>query len=62
MVAKKEINDGGFLLSHTVAHAVPSTRVSLTAVFGMGTGVASLLLPPSLISFKESQIYGWTEY
>ena len=40
---KKSVSDGGDLLSHTVAHAVPSAQASLTAVFGMGTGVASLL-------------------
>ena len=37
------INDSDDLLSHTVARAVPSTQKSLTAVFGMGTGVASSL-------------------
>ena len=31
---------GDVLLSHAVAHAVPSTLWGLTAVFGMGTGVA----------------------
>ena len=40
---KKGVSNGGDLLSHTVAHAVPSAQASLTAVFGMGTGVASLL-------------------
>ena len=40
---EKGVSDGGDLLSHTVAHAVPSAQTSLTAVFGMGTGVASLL-------------------
>ena len=43
-------DDGGDLLSHTVASAVPSALMSLTAVFGMGTGVSSSLLPPSLFS------------
>ena len=37
---------GGFLLSHAVAHAVPSAQRSLTSVFGMGTGITSSLLPP----------------
>ena len=41
---KKRI--GSDLLSHTVAHAVPSALKSLTSVFGMGTGVTSSLLPP----------------
>ena len=40
---KKGVSDGGDLLSHTVAHAVPSARAGLTSVFGMGTGVAPLL-------------------
>jgi len=31
--------DGGDLLCHSVAGTVPSARVSLTSVFGMGTGV-----------------------
>ena len=39
---------GGDLLSHPVAQAVPSALKSLTAVFGMGTGVTSSLLPPKI--------------
>jgi hypothetical protein len=31
---------GGDLLSHAVAHAVPSALEGLTSVFGMGTGVS----------------------
>src|SRR5438874_9924956 len=31
---------GSDLLSHAVAHAVPSAQEGLTSVFGMGTGVA----------------------
>ena len=34
---------GGDLLSHTVSRAVSSAQQSLTSVFGMGTGVASVL-------------------
>ena len=34
---------GSDLLSHTVAHAVPSAEEGLTTVFGMGTGVTLLL-------------------
>jgi hypothetical protein len=41
-----EKNFGGDLLSHTGPRAVPSALKSLTSVFGMGTGVASSLLPP----------------
>ena len=37
------IKNGGVLLSHTVARAVPSAQKSLTSVFGMGTGGSSLL-------------------
>jgi hypothetical protein len=44
-----ELNPGAFrffkpgdvLLSHAASRVVPSTQWSLTAVFGMGTGVAS---------------------
>ena len=39
-------NPGGFLLSHAVARAVPSAPRGLTAVFGMGTGVALSTQPP----------------
>ena len=42
-IKKRVVGDGGDLLFHTVAHAVPSAQTSLTTVFGMGTGVASLL-------------------
>ena len=37
---------GDVLLSHIVSHAVPSALKSLTSVFGMGTGVTSLLSSP----------------
>ena len=37
---------GDFLLSHTVARAVPSGLRSLTTVFGMGTGGSSSLKSP----------------
>ena len=36
-------NPGDVLLSHAVAHAVSLAMRSLTAVFGMGTGVSSAL-------------------
>ena len=39
-------NPGGFLLSHTVARAVPSAPRGLTSVFGMGTGVTLSTQPP----------------
>ncbi len=41
-----KINPGGYLLSHTVAHAVPSAFAGLTSLFGMGRGVAPQLLSP----------------
>ena len=41
-----EIKPGDFLLSHTVACAVPSGLRSLTSVFGMGTGGSSSLGSP----------------
>ena len=44
---KNKKKAGNDLLSHTVTHAVPSTRKSLTTEFGMGSGVASLLLSPA---------------
>jgi hypothetical protein len=40
---------GSFLLSQAVSSQVPSALESLTSVFGMGTGVSSLLSPPYAI-------------
>ena len=37
---------GGVLLSHDLAVIVPSALEGLTAVFGMGTGVAPPVLSP----------------
>jgi hypothetical protein len=47
---------GDFLLSHTLARAVPSGLRGLTSVFGMGTGgTLSLGSPKSGLSFwRES--------
>ena len=39
MAGAPDKNPGGVLLSHAVAHAVPSAQQGLTSVFGMGTGV-----------------------
>jgi hypothetical protein len=49
---------GGVLLSHTVSRAVPSALKSLTAVFGMGTGVTSSLSPPKTekIEIQETRL------
>ena len=41
-------DSGDVLLSQAVAHQVSSALKSLTTVFGMGTGVTSLLLPPNV--------------
>lgn len=40
------------LLSQASKDQVPSTLKSLTAVFGMGTGVASSLKTPGILSSK----------
>jgi hypothetical protein len=39
-------NSGSYLLSHTVARAVPSAQEGLTSVFGMGTGGSPPIQPP----------------
>ena len=39
---------GGDLLSRAASHQVSSALQSLTSVFGMGTGGASLLSPPNV--------------
>src|SRR3989440_7777665 len=51
-------NPGGFLLSHTVARAVPSAPRGLTSVFGMGTGVALSTQPPENFS-KKDDLWSW---
>src|SRR5262245_16211993 len=43
---------GSDLLSHAVAHAVPSAQEGLTSVFGMGTGVAPPASPPGIESAR----------
>ena len=48
---------GGNLLSHRVAPAVPSALWSLTSVFGMGTGGASELSPPTKVTILMERIY-----
>jgi hypothetical protein len=44
---------GDVLLSHTVTRAVPSALRGLTAVFGMGTGVALSLWSPGKIQLNS---------
>jgi hypothetical protein len=39
-------NPGNDLVSHAVAHAVPSAQRGLTSVFGMGTGVTLSVRSP----------------
>ena len=41
---------GSYLLSHSVAAAVPSAQEGLTSVFGMGTGMTLPLSPPARLS------------
>ena len=50
-------NPGGFLLSHTVARAVPSAPRGLTSVFGMGTGVTLSTQPPE--NFSKDGLWSW---
>lgn len=50
---------GGFLLSHTLAGAVPSAFTGLASRFGMGLGVSPWLLPPQvLIVFHPFFVFG----
>lgn len=44
----RNMESGGDLLSRTVTSQVPSALKGLTSVFGMGTGVSTLLSPPDL--------------
>ena len=48
---------GSFLLSRAVTSQVSSALQSLTAVFGMGTGVSSVLSPPSFLNTILSFLY-----
>ena len=45
-------NSGGDLLSQGVSPQVPSARVGLTAVFGMGTGVSPPPWPPETLLYR----------
>ncbi len=45
-------NPGGVLLSQGASPQVPSALASLTAVFGMGTGVSSPPWPPEIVRSK----------
>src|SRR5436305_4302355 len=50
---------GDDLLSHTLAHAVPSALRGLTAVFGMGTGVSPSPQSPENLNWKEQAVYSY---
>jgi hypothetical protein len=54
-----KFNLGNVLLSHTVAHAVPSALKGLTSVFGMGTGVSPSPWSPR-ISFTRKRVDAYT--
>ena len=47
---------GNFLLSHTLAHAVPSGLRGLTAVFGMGTGGSPSLRSPRIAANHDNTV------
>src|SRR5487761_795966 len=51
-----EINPGGDLRSRVVTNAVSSALRSLTAVFGMGTGVTPAVRPPETCRLEAR---GW---
>src|SRR5687768_7631167 len=45
-------NPGNDLVSHAVAHAVPSAQRGLTSVFGMGTGVTLSVRSPETCDYQ----------
>ena len=45
----KDKKSGSDLISRAVSSQVPSARLSLTSVFGMGTGGSSMPLPPEMV-------------
>ena len=49
----RSIYPGSDLLSHAVAHAVPSALEGLTSVFGMGTGVSPPQWPPGILKYSS---------
>ena len=54
----QENDPGNVLLSHAVAHAVPSALRGLTTVFGMGTGVTPSLWSPGNRIVRISKCHG----
>ena len=53
------ICSGSYLLSRAVSHQVSSALQSLTTVFGMGTGVTSVLSPPDKLTMQILNSIGW---
>jgi hypothetical protein len=54
---REYFKSGSDLLSRAVARQVPSTLLSLTSVFGMGTGGSSMPLPPDFsLSIAPSKL------
>ncbi len=51
------IYPGSDLLSHAVAHAVPSALEGLTSVFEMGTGVSPPLWPPGIVESASGSLH-----
>lgn len=47
---KRHKKTGDVLISQAASHQVSSALKSLTSVFGMGTGVTSLLLSPDYVN------------
>ena len=45
----KDKKSGSDLISRAVSSQVPSAQLSLTSVFGMGTGGSSMPLPPEMV-------------
>ena len=46
------ITPGNDLLSHTVAHIVPSALRGLSALFGMGRGISPAVLSPEYLKSR----------
>ena len=51
---------GSYLLSRAVSHQVSSAWQSLTTVFGMGTGVTSVLSPPDKLTMHSYSTSYWS--
>ena len=49
----KDMKSGSDLISQAVSSQVPSAQLSLTSVFGMGTGGSSMPLPPEMVYIQH---------